>query len=255
MRLIHQNCSYDADFISLLRERVHESSYKNKILKFLERALRNSMILLMMLIAESLLALMVFVPLPIYRSFVIRWVQGHDGAIGYYLRSLLFRQKARYVGRNVLIGVNVKIGCFPELNIGDFAYLDRGVAIMCPATLGAHCHLATEVFVSGGGSLELEDYASIGMRSIVLTSTDSPRKGFRASGPMVPIAQRLVVKGETVLRRDAFTGPFTLLFPGAVMKEGSVLSGGSVLRRGTKAWGVYHGNPAVMISKRDPIID
>tara|TARA_B110000211_G_C14020633_1_gene527500 strand:+ start:884 stop:1324 length:441 start_codon:yes stop_codon:yes gene_type:complete len=140
-----------------------------------------------------------------------------------------------------------------DLRLDDFAYLDRDVIIMCKASVGKRCHLAVGCFVSGGGELVIEDYASLGMKSVVLTSSDSAAKGYRASGPMVPMLDRRVISRKNIFRKDSFTGPLTLIFPGVVMNVGSVLAAGSVLRRTTKEWGVYLGNPAKRVSWRDKI--
>lgn len=255
MRFLHHRVSFDANFIRLVKERLDSESLTVKVLTVVELLLQFKFIENSLRCFESWFALCMFLPIPLVSGMIFRLVSNHQGGVGLYLRSLWVRQKAAYVGRNVLVESNVTLANVQELELHDFSYLDKGVQVMCPAKIGRHCHLATGVLISGGGRIEVEDYASIGMHSVVLTSTDSPRKGFRASGPMVPLAHRNVVRRTTILRRDAFTGPLTLIFPGAVMDVGSVLAGGSVLRRSTKAWTVYHGNPAVAVSQREPVAE
>ena len=253
MRLLHHKVSFDGKFIELILERFDEGKVAYKLISLLLSATRITGLLNCLRIIESIIALTLYLPIPIMSSLVLRYVNRLSGPIGFYLRSLYFRQKARYIGSNVLIGQNVVISHISELSLDDFAYLDRDVSIMCKASVGKRCHLAVGCFISGGGELVVEDYASLGMRSVVLTSTDSPLKGHRASGPMAPISERKVVSGKTIFRKDAFTGPLTLVFPGAVMNVGSVLAAGSVLRRTTKEWGVYLGNPAKRVSWRDKV--
>ena len=254
MRLLHHTVSFDGAIIELFLERFDEDKVFFKLMSLLLPATRSTALLNCLRIIESIIALILYLPIPIISSLLIRYVNRLSGPLGYYLRSLYFRQKARYIGSNVLIGQNVVVSHISELSLDDFAYLDRDVNIMCKASVGKRCHLAVGCFISGGGELIVEDYASLGMRSVVLTSTDSPAKGHRGSGPMAPISERRVVLGKTIFRKDAFTGPLTLVFPGAIMKAGSVLAGGSVLRRSTKEWGVYLGNPAKQVSWRESVI-
>ena len=254
MRLLHHTVSFDNKIIELILERFDETEVSYKIMSLLLSATKIRGLLNFLRVIESMIALIIYLPIPIISSLFIRYVNRLSGPIGYYLRSLYFRQKAHYIGSNVLIGQNVVVSQVSKLSLDDFAYLDRDVNIMCKATVGKRCHLAVGCFFSGGGELIIEDYASLGMRSVVLTSSDSPAKGYRGSGPMIPILERKVVSGKTIFRKDAFTGPLTLVFPGIVMNVGSVLAGGSVLRRNTKEWGVYLGNPAKQVSWRDPIV-
>ena len=254
MRIIHQNLTFDARFVALVKERFKAGTFLYSLMTFFEGLLKNKFISAIQLISESFIALILFLPVPFLSTFIKSFAIGCKGVFGYYLRSLLFRQKCAFVGANVLISRGVEIRNLAQMEIGNFAYLDQGVTIMCPASIGQHCHIAFGVFVSGGGSLKVEDYASIGMRSIVLTSTDTAGRGFRATGPMVPAAERKVIRKETIFRRDSFTGPLALIFPGVVMAEGSVLSGGSVMRRNAREWTVYHGNPARAISIRKEVL-
>jgi len=253
MRLLHNTVSFDGEIIELIKERFDETKVVYKFISLIHFAARIRGLLSFIRLTESIIALILYLPIPIISSLILRFINRLSGPLGFYLRSLYFRQKAHYIGSNVLIGQNVLVSNLSKLSLDDFSYLDRDVSIMCKASVGKRCHIAFGCFISGGGELILEDYASLGMRSVVLTSSDSPVKGYRGSGPMAPISERRVISGKTIFRKDAFTGPLTLVFPGAEMKAGSVLAGGSVLRRNTKEWGVYVGNPAKRISWRDKI--
>ena len=253
MRLLHNTVSFDDKIIELIQERFDETKVTYKFISLILFVSRIRGLICFIRLTESIIALILYLPIPIISSLILRFINRLSGPLGYYLRSLYFRQKAHYIGSNVLIGQNVLVSNLSKLSLDDLSYLDRDVSIMCKASVGKRCHIAFGCFISGGGELILEDYASLGMRSVVLTSSDSPVKGYRGSGPMAPISERRVISGKTIFRKDTFTGPLTLVFPGAEMKAGSVLTGGSVLRRNTKEWGVYLGNPARRISWRDKI--
>ena len=254
MRLFHQNVAFDAQFLSLGKERIKLDTLAFKLASVAERVLRIKSVNRLQLILESVIGLFLFLPIPLFSGLIWRFIYSDTGLMGYYLRSLLFRQNCAFVGVNVLIGANVTVKHLSELKINSFAYLDQGVTIMCPTTIGRHCHIAVKVFVSGGGCLKVEDYASMGMKSIVLTATETAGKGFRVTGPMARAEERNVIRRKTLLRKDAFTGPFVLIFPGITMVEGSVVTRGSVLRRNTRDWTVYHGNPASAISSRQKVV-
>lgn len=254
MRILHQHVTFDDQFVALGKERLNAGTFVYKFATLAERILSISLVNKFQLYFESFLALILFLPFPVISGLIRRFIYSDAGLLGYYLRSLLFRQNCGFVGVNVLIAPNVRVKYLSEIKLNSFAYLDQGATIMCPATIGRYCHIAFGVFVSGGGSLEVEDFASIGMKSIVLTSTDTAANGFRATGPMVKASERKVVRKKTILRKDSFTGPFALIFPGVTMSEGSVVTGGSVLRRNTKEWTVYHGNPASAISTRQRVV-
>jgi acetyltransferase-like isoleucine patch superfamily enzyme len=49
-------------------------------------------------------------------------------------------------------------------------------------------------------------------------------------------------------------GTNAIVLPGSILREGVLLTAGSLLMGDTEAWGVYKGNPAVLIKKIDPTI-
>ena len=54
-----------------------------------------------------------------------------------------------------------------------------------------------------------------------------------------------------LIERDAFIGPHAVLLPNVIIKEGSVVTAGLTIRRNTDPWGIYVGESAKNISKRD----
>lgn len=251
MKLLNENINFHEKFIELLIERQIKNSWKFFFLKNI-RFLYSSMIfkssLLMLETAVS-----VILSMPILSRLSWSIFSNMRGFLGYYFRALCIRRKLKYMGSGVLIGQNVIIENFKRCSFGSLSYIDTDCRVMAEVCIGERCHLAQGVLISGGGKLSVMDFASIGMRSIVLTASDMPAGGFRASGPMVPIAERNVSSKHTVLEVDAFVGPLCVLMPGVKMREGSVLAVSSTLRRSTKPWGVYTGSPAELINYRQEI--
>ena len=49
-------------------------------------------------------------------------------------------------------------------------------------------------------------------------------------------------------------GTNAIVLPGSTLREGVLLTAGSLLMGDTEAWGVYKGNPAVLVKKINPTI-
>jgi acetyltransferase-like isoleucine patch superfamily enzyme len=47
-------------------------------------------------------------------------------------------------------------------------------------------------------------------------------------------------------------GTNAIILPGSILRRGVLLSAGSLLKGDTEEWGVYKGNPAVLVKKIDP---
>ena len=46
-------------------------------------------------------------------------------------------------------------------------------------------------------------------------------------------------------------GTNSIVLPGSILRKGVLLSAGSLLMGDTEEWGVYKGNPAVLVKKND----
>jgi acetyltransferase-like isoleucine patch superfamily enzyme len=46
-------------------------------------------------------------------------------------------------------------------------------------------------------------------------------------------------------------GTNAIVLPGSILREGVLLTAGSLLMDDTEAWGVYKGNPAILVKKID----
>jgi putative colanic acid biosynthesis acetyltransferase WcaF len=59
-----------------------------------------------------------------------------------------------------------------------------------------------------------------------------------------------LIVSDVVVEDGAWAAVRSLLLPGAVLAEHAVLTGGAVLHGSTQSFGIYVGNPAVMVKKR-----
>lgn len=244
----------------LLRH-INESSLKehgraSTALSLAEKILQWKLVTIPLGIFEMILGIVLAAPIPIYSSLVFRLVNGARGLPSYagmYVRALYYRQKLGYMGSNVFIDQNVFFAFPKGVVLHDFSYIDKNVMVMCKrCEVGRRVHIAPRVFISGGGEFQIEDYACIATNSNIITSTEVLKDGARCSGPMVTAAQRNVLRGKVLIKKDAFIGANVTVLPNVVMEQGSVAAAGVTIARSTEPWGIYVGSKKV--GEREKVI-
>lgn len=173
---------------------------------------------------------------------------------GMYLRALYYRGRLGKMESNVFIDQNVFFAHPKSVELKEFSYLDKGVIVMSKtAVVGRRVHIAANVFISGGGDFEIEDYACIATSSNIITSTEIIRSGARCSGPMASIDQRNILRGKVLIKKDAFVGANVTILPDVVVGEGSVAAAGITISKSTEPWKIYIGQKAQAISERERV--
>lgn len=81
MRLIHHTVSFDDKIIELILERFDETKVSYKIMTLLLSATRVRGLLNFLRVIESMIALIMYLPIPIISSFIIRYVNRLSGPI------------------------------------------------------------------------------------------------------------------------------------------------------------------------------
>ena len=51
------------------------------------------------------------------------------------------------------------------------------------------------------------------------------------------------------MERFSNIGTNSIILPGSILREGVLLAAGSLLMGDTESWGVYKGNPAILVKK------
>jgi len=120
-------------------------------------------------------------------------------------------------------------------------------------TLGRRVHIAENAVVFGGGEFKMEDYSCLGYSSIVMTATDTPLNGFKASGPMIPSGLRNVVLAEVVVKMDAFVGPICVIYPGIEIGNGAVVTAAASSQKASGEWAIVSGKPARIKAEREHV--
>lgn len=83
-------------------------------------------------IFETVLMIILTLPVPFYRSLVLGWITHLPGTplfTGPYLRAVYYKRKMKSLGKNVVIEQGVKIVSPGDIEIGDNSVIDTGVIL------------------------------------------------------------------------------------------------------------------------------
>lgn len=237
--------------------RVAEGKKTSALIELAGNTLNKPYVYVPLGILERLAGILLSLPIPIYSSIIYTWISNSRGLpkfIGMYLRALYYRRVLGLMESNVFIDQGVIFSHPKGITLREFSYIDKRTMLSCnKAIVGRRVHIAPNVFVSGGGTFEIEDYACVATGTSIITSTEVLKDGARCSGPMVAASQRHVVRGHVHIEKDAFIGPHVVLLPNIVVKQGSVVAAGVTLTKDTEPWGVYVGEKGKKISIREPV--
>jgi acetyltransferase-like isoleucine patch superfamily enzyme len=163
-----------------------------------------------------------------------RWVYFRGGIEG--INALLITEKRRVVDILRLFGAVVGEDCsiYGPLFINTFTNYAN-------LKLGRHVHIGQCVFLDLGGSLSIEDEATVSMRCTLLTH--------QAVGDR-PLAKRYPRKeGPVTVGRGAYLGAGVIVLPGSSIGAGSVVGAGSLVLETVPDGVVAAGSPAEIKSR------
>ncbi len=157
------------------------------------------------------------------------------------------------------LGVGVKVSQhavfygIENISIGDYSRIDdlcllsasQGGEIL----IGKNVHIAAGVFLYGGGGIHIDDFAGISAGSKVFSVTDDFSGSF-LTNPTIPSEYRNVTSQRVELHKHSLVGAGTVLFPGAVIPEGTAVGAMSLVDRELTSWGIYVGIPARRVKDR-----
>jgi len=206
---------------------------------------------------EFLIKIILILPVPIYADLVrlmITYLPGTPSFLGNYLRAVYYSHKLKRLGKNVIIDQGVIILYPEEVEIDTFAWIDKNVILGAKQMkIGKRVHIAQNVVITGGGAFQIGNYSCIAHSSAIVTSTDVPKDGNRASGPMVPLNQRQVVEKDVNIGKDVFVAMGSRILPGVNVGDGAVVGVGSLVKKNIQPWTIVFGMPAKRIGQREPV--
>ena len=140
--------------------------------------------------------------------------------------------------------------------LGDYIAIDKGVYCTVNATIGDYTHISPYVTIIGGktGEFISKGFNNIMAGARIICGSDR----FDDSGlfgAMIPkeYKGRQIIE-PVVMEMFSNIGTNAIVLPGTTLREGVLLTAGSLLMGDTEAWGVYKGNPAVLVKKINPTI-
>jgi acetyltransferase-like isoleucine patch superfamily enzyme len=208
-------------------------------------------------ILELVFGFILALPVPIYRDIalaVLTHLPGSPYFLGNYLRGVYWCKRLKCMKSNVIIEQGVIIRNPDCVELDEFILLDKNVLLEAgEVRIGKRVHIAENCVISGGGAFIMEEYSCLAHSSAVVTASDTPNYGFRASGPMVPWDQRSVKFGKVVIRKDAFVGMGVRILPDVTINHGAVIAAGAVVNKDVDAWTIVAGVPAKVIGNREPV--
>lgn len=135
--------------------------------------------------------------------------------------------------------------------LGSHIAIDKGVYATVNCKIGDYTHIGPYVTIIGGkkGNFECQGFNNIMAGARIICGSDRfDESGL--PGSMIPDEFKGKQIIETVIMEEfSNIGTNAIVLPGSILRRGVLLTAGSLLMGDTEEWGVYKGNPAVLIKK------
>jgi acetyltransferase-like isoleucine patch superfamily enzyme len=203
------------------------------------------------------------------------------GSLGSYIRLKYWRLRLHHIGRNVRIGVGVRIYAPKWVSIGDNCYIDDYVVIAAgplkemgqliyhkpnnhfhfeagSIVIGSRVHIAQYVLLQGHGGLHIGNDLTVAAGARIfslshhyrdMTSQCDPGIVWKFSSLSPPQEQSLI-ESPTVLKDNCAVGLNSVVLPGSTIGENSWLAALSLWRGDLPPNVIAAGNPAQIIKNR-----
>lgn len=139
-------------------------------------------------------------------------------------------------------------------SIGNHVAIDKGVYCSTNIEIGDYVHISPYVTIIGGryGSFTAKGFNNIMAGARIICGSDR-FDGSGLFGAMIPdwVGKGRQIIEPVVMEEFSNIGTNAIVMPGSILRQGVLLAAGSLLIGDTEAWGVYKGNPAVLVKKID----
>lgn len=159
----------------------------------------------------------------------------------------------RSIGSNVYISPNREIKRPHLVEIGNNVAIDSGFYCTTVLTLGDYIHIGPYVTIIGGknGKFTAKGFNNIMAGARIVCGSDRfDSSGLFGSMIPEPLKGKQIIE-PIVIEEFSNIGTNAIVLPGSKLRQGVLLTAGSLLIGDTEPWGVYKGNPAVLIKKID----
>lgn len=152
---------------------------------------------------------------------------------------------------DVFVHRDVEFKIRPEC--GNHIAIDKGLYCTVNVKIGSYVHISPYVTIIGGKTahFECKGFNNIMAGARIICGSDR----FDDSGlfgAMIPkeLKGRQIIE-PVVMEEFSNIGTNSIVLPGSTLRKGVLLAAGSLLIGDTEEWGVYKGNPAVLVKKID----
>ena len=156
------------------------------------------------------------------------------------------------MSKDIFVHTDVEFKVLPIL--GEHVAIDKGAYFTTNITVGDYVHIGPYVTIIGGkkSSFTAKGFNNIMAGARIICGSDR-FDGSGLFGAMIPdeLKGTQIIK-PVIMEEFSNIGTNAIVLPGSILRKGVLLSAGSLLKGDTEEWGVYKGNPAVLVKKIDP---
>ena len=152
---------------------------------------------------------------------------------------------------DVIIDKDVSIKRPDLMKIGDHVAIDKGFYCTTGLEIGDYVHIGPYVTCIGGkfGKFILKGFNNVMAGARIVCGSDR----FDDSGlfgAMIPenLKGKQIIE-PVIMEEFSNVGTNSIILPGSILRRGVLVAAGSLLIGDTEEWGVYKGNPAVLVKK------
>ena len=170
--------------------------------------------------------------------------------MAYYTDEELKRIGFKSIGKDIKISNKASIYNPSEIEIGDYSRIDDFCVISGKVKLGRNVHIAPHCLVAGGSEgVVFGDFSGLAYFVQMFTQSDD-YSGKTMTNPTIPNEFKNEMKKSIHIGKHAIVGAGSIILPGASLAEGTSVGAQSVVRKPTKEWSIYLGNPARKLKNR-----
>lgn len=159
----------------------------------------------------------------------------------------------KIIGKDVIVHDDIVAKQKLEIN-GSHVAIDKGVYCSTNVFIGNYVHISPYVTIIGGknSSFTAKGFNNIMAGARIICGSDR----FDDSGlfgSMIPkeFKGTQIIK-PVIMEEFSNIGTNSIVLPGSILRKGVLLTAGSLLMGDTEEWGVYKGNPAILVKKIVP---
>jgi acetyltransferase-like isoleucine patch superfamily enzyme len=143
------------------------------------------------------------------------------------LKKYKLLKNARFISKNIVICDHFSINSVRNLTIEEFVYL------------------GPKIWIDSRGGITIKRGTIIGPRVKIHSFNHNYENCHYLPYDEVEI------KKPVIIGHNVWIGSDVIILPGTIIQEGVIVSSGSVVRGNLEYCGIYAGNPASLVKKRD----